>query len=233
MGQGIKNMSSGSTPLLGKNTKIHPTAIVHDNVVIGDNTIIDAFCEIGYPTPLANSDKTIIGKDSIIRSHSVVYQGSQFGDRLHVAHRVTIRENTILGEHVQLGTLCDLQGDLVIGNHTRFHSNVHVGKDTRMGNYVWVFPNVVFTNDPHPPSHILNGATVGDYAVITTGCIILPGLILGKNCVIGAGSLVTKDVPEDMLAVGHPAKILGKACDIVKDKDGNPVYPWQNSFKRD
>lgn len=221
-----------SKATLGKNVSIGPYTIIHDNVVISDDTVIGAYCEIGLPSPLAKKQKLKIGPNSNIRSHSVFYQGSSFGSRLETGHRVTVRENTIAGENLRLGTLTDIQGDCDIGDYVRLHSNVHIGKCSVVEDFVWVFPYVVLTNDPHPPSDILQGVTLKKYSVVATMSVVLPGVLVGEGALIGAHSLVNKNVAADAVVVGNPAKEVCKTKDIKNKITGENVYPWRARFKR-
>jgi Acyl-[acyl carrier protein]--UDP-N-acetylglucosamine O-acyltransferase len=166
---------------LGENVTVGPFTVIHDNVQVGSGTCIDGYCELGYPTSLADDQPLIIGCDSVIRSHSVFYQGSHFGDGLVTGHRVTVREKTKAGKNLQIGTLGDIQGHCEIGDYVRFHSNVHIGQYSCIGNYVWIFPYVVLTNDPHPPSEVLMGVIIEDFVAIATMSIILPGVTVGKG----------------------------------------------------
>lgn len=218
---------------LGNNIKIGPFTIIHPGVVIGDNTTIDSYCELGYPTQLAHNAELIIGADSLIRSHSVFYIGSKFAAGLKTGHRVTVRENTNSGVDLQLGTLCDIQGDCQFGMHVRLHSNVHICKKASIGNFCWIFPYVVLTNDSRPPSDNLQPIVLEDFAIIASSSIILPGLIVGKHAFVGAHSCVTKDVPASTLVRGNPAKIVG-ATSVIPDAE-NPAqsaYPWPRRFQR-
>jgi acetyltransferase-like isoleucine patch superfamily enzyme len=218
---------------LGANVSIGPYTIVHDNVEIGDHTAIDGFCEIGYPTPLADGLPLVIGAHSKIRSHSIFYEGSRFGERMITGHRVTVREKTIAGANFQFGTLCDIQGDCTIGDYVRFHSNVHIGKLSKIGNFVWIFPYVVLTNDPHPPSDVSLGCEIGDYAAVATMTVVLPGVKVGEHSLVAAHSMVGKDVAPGTVVGGSPSKYI---CDTskIKLKDGSdrPAYPWTTHFRR-
>ena len=218
---------------VGGNVKIGAFTTIHDNVVIGENSIIESYCEIGIPNENSEGKVLVLGKDTHIRSHSIFYENSEFGDRLITGHRVTVREKTYTGINLQIGTLSDIQGHCKIGDHVRLHSNVHIGQKSVIGNYVWLFPYVVLTNDPHPPSNIVQGVTLEDYSVIATMSVILPGAIIARGCVIGAGSIVGKDTEADMLYAGNPAK---KICETkrIRLKDGSrlPAYPWTKHFHR-
>lgn len=218
---------------LGNNVCIGAFTIVHDNVIIGDDTTIGSHCEIGFPTPLAKNEPLVIGAASLIRSHSIFYEGSSFGEKLTTGHRVTVREKTKAGKNFQIGTLCDIQGDCVIGNYVRFHSNVHIGQHSHIGNFVWIFPYVVLTNDPHPPSEVQMGATIEDYAAIATMSIILPGVTVRKGALVGAHSSVSRDVDEDTVVAGSPAKFICPTSKLkLKDGTEAPAYPWRKHFHR-
>jgi len=220
--------------IIGDNVTIGPFTIIYDNVEIGDNVIIESFCEIGVTNHLSEGRTLIIGKKSHIRSHSIFYEGSSFGEGLVTGHRVTVREKTTAGLNLQIGTLSDLQGDCEIGDYVRLHSSVHIGKKTVIKNFVWIYPYVVLTNDPHPPSNLLKGVVVEDYAVIATMTVILPGVNIATRCLIGAHSLINKDTESGMLYSGSPAKKICPAR-MLKLQDGSkfPAYPWTNHFKRD
>ena len=213
--------------------EIGPFTVVHENVVIEAGTKIGGYCEIGIPTPLGDGTSLRIGKNSTIRSHSVFYESSSFGDNLTTGHRVTVRELTHAGDGFQIGTLCDIQGHCKIGDYVKFHSNVHVGQHTTIEDYVWVFPYVVFTNDPHPPSEVMLGVTVKSFAAIATMSTILPGVTIGEGALIGACSAVTKNVADHRIAVGNPATDKGDTSRIkLQDGTDRSAYPWRTHFHR-
>lgn len=216
---------------LADDVTIGAFTLVHADVRIGAGTVIGSHCSIGEPTPLATSPLTI-GAGAHIRSHSIVYTGSTFGPGLATGHRVTIREGVRAGARLQVGTLSDLQGDVAIGDDVRMHSNVHVGKESRIGSYVWLFPYVVLTNDPTPPSEgPYVGPTIEDFAIVATMTTVLPGVRIGRGALVGAHSNVTRDVGEDRLVVGSPAEDRGPTS-RVRLADGSPAYPWRRHFHR-
>jgi len=219
---------------LGARVSIGDFTIVHDNVVLEDDVTIESHCVIGHPTPLADGRPLVVGRGALIRSHSVFYEGSTFGPDLRTGHRVTVREQLTVGINMQIGTLSDLQGHAVIGDYVRTHSNVHIGHKSQIGNFVWIFPYVVLTNDPHPPSDgFLVGCIVEDYAVIATMSCVMPGVRLGTRSMVAAHAMVNKDVEPDTVVGGVPAKKICMTRDIkLRDGSDRPAYPWMRHFRR-
>ena len=218
---------------LGTDVEIGPFTVVHDNVVIGDRVRVGAYCELGIATPLGDGSPLCIGDDAMIRSHSVFYEASSFAPGLVTGHHVTVRENTRAGCAFQIGTLCEIQGDCEIGNYVRFQSNVFVGKKTRIGDYVWILPYVVLANDPTPPSNQLIGCVIEDFAALSAGSVILPGVTVSQHALVAAAACVTKDVPPGKVVAGVPARVMGDAHSIIRrDGSGEPAYPWTRHFHR-
>lgn len=222
---------------IAKNINIHPTALVYPNVVLHDNVFIGPYCIIGEPTgdyyndpDKHNFKKTEIGANSIIRSHSVIYEGVEIGENFNTGHHVTIREQSKIGKNCSVGTLSDIQGKVTIGDFVRMHSNVHIGQLSTIKDYVWIFPYTVITNDLYPPMDELIGCTIEEYAIVTTGSILLPGVTVGKDSMVAAGAVVSKDVEPETIVMGVPAKKRGDIKDITKE-NGEHVYPWKRYIK--
>ncbi len=222
---------------IGDNAYIDYNTIIKENVEIGDNAFIGANCILGevladfFADRVNKKHPLVIGANATIRSGSILYGDSAIGDNFGTGHRVTIREKTQIGHHVNIGTLSDLQGDLIVGNYVHLHSNVHLGMKTVLKDYCWIFPYCVLTNDPTPPSEVLLGATVEEFAVVCTGVIVLPGVVIGQDALVGAKANVTKSVSPYAIAVGNPAKEIGDVRNL-KNKSGDPIYPWRYSFDR-
>lgn len=221
----------------GENVHIHPTAIVYPNVILHDNVFIGPYCIIGEPgsgyykdPENYNGKFTEIGENSIIRSHTIIYEDVHIGENFQTGHHVSIRENTVIGKNCSVGTLSDIQGKVTIGDFVRMHSNVHIGQFTTIKDYVWIFPYVVVTNDLFPPHDKIAGCTIESYALVTTGSILLPGVKIGENSMVAAGSVVTKDVKEKMLVMGVPAKERSFLSEL-KDENGKDLYPWEDHLE--
>ncbi|MBW8362815.1 MAG: hypothetical protein K0M56_11600 [Kaistella sp.] len=235
-----RNVYIDKSVVLGKNVKIGDNTVIYPNVVIGDNTVISNDCVIGEPPSSYYRDfdhfvnpKTLIGANSLIRSHCIIYAGSVFGDGLMTGHRATVREKSKFGKNCLISTLVDVQGNCEVGDYSRLYSNVHIGELTKLGNYVFIFPYTVFTNDPQPPSNSLVGAEVGDFSIVTVHCSVLPGVKIGSNCLIGANSVVSRDIDDFSFAVGSPAKTNVDIREISsKDNLDEKYYPWPDNFGR-
>ena len=107
---------------------------------------------------------------------------------------------------------------------------MHIGQLTTIEDYVWVYPYVVTTNDPYPPMANLVGVTLKKYSQVATGSIVMPGKIVGENALVGAMTLVNKDVLEERVVVGIPGKDRGSVRDL-EDNNHKKIYPWRDHLK--
>jgi acyl-[acyl carrier protein]--UDP-N-acetylglucosamine O-acyltransferase len=218
---------------VGEGSEIGPYTIVHANVRLGANSRVGSHCELGIATPLGDGSPLVIGAGALIRSHSVFYESSVFGAGLVTGHHVAARELTRAGKNLQMGSARDIQGDCAIGDYVRFHRGVHIGRKSVIGNFVWMFPDVLLTNDATPPSDDWKGPVVEDYAVLCARVTLLPGVRIGRDAVVFAHSLVGIDIPAGKMAEGNPAQVRGDAT-LVRTKDDVRVraYPWRKRFTR-
>ena len=217
---------------LDYNVIIRNGVTIRKGTYIGANSILGEYTSDWFDNKHTTLPPLIVGEHSRIRSGTIIYCGSDIGSHFQTGHNVTIREKTTIGSHCSIGTLSDIQGDCEIGNYVRLHSNVHVGMKTVIHDYVWVFPNVIFTNDPTPPSDILLGVTVESYAVIATGSVILPGVHIESDTLVAAGAVVTKNVEKNTVVGGHPATVITTIDKIKHRVTGENIYPWRYSFER-
>jgi len=233
-----RNVFISPSAVIGKNVKIGDNTSIYDNVVIKDNAVICNDCVIGEPlsgyysnTDYSNPVSTI-GPNALIRSHTIIYAGCNIGESFSCGHRVTIRENSRIGKFCRIGTVSDLQGNLEIGDYCWLHSNVHIGQQSKLGNFVFIYPYVVLTNDPTPPSNICIGPTIGDYSQVAVFSVLLPGVKIGKHCLVGAGSIVGKDVADYQLVLGSPARPIKDVREIKSRETEESHYPWPYRFDR-
>jgi acetyltransferase-like isoleucine patch superfamily enzyme len=196
------------------------TSIHFLNVALASDINIEDYVIIGKPpTDISDGElPTSIGARSLIRSHSVIYSGVMIGNTFQSGHHVTIREHTKIGNNVSIGTGCVIEHHVVLHNNVRLHSNVFIPEYCILHDNCWVGPNVVFTNSRYPASinskDSLIGVTVMESARIGANVTILPGLTIGNDSLIGAGSVVVKDVAEGDVVAGNPAKKIGCIKDL-------------------
>ncbi len=232
------NVVIGDNVILEDNVYIDYGAIIKDNVHLKSNTFIGANCIIGeylYDFFENNKNKNhplVIGANSIIRSNSIIYGNTVIGDNFQSGHRVTIRENNTIGDNVRIGTNSDIQHQCNIGSYVSIHSNAFIGEETEIEDFVWIFPHVVITNDPTPPSNILSPVKIKKYAVISARSTILPGVVIEEKSLVCGGALVSKDVPKESAVAGIPARVIKLATQILNKHTGESAYPWMYNFNR-
>lgn len=187
-----------SLTLFNNSGKIHPSVII---------------CDVEN----RQKGKIRIGNNYNLRSGTVIYQHVVIGNNFQTGHHAIIREYNKIGDNVVVGVGSYLGPDNVIGNNVKIHTNCFI-EGCRIDDEVVISPGVVFTNDPYPPCKEcvkkVGGAKVGRKTVIGANSTILPGIKIGKDCLIGAGSVVTCDLPDGVVAVGNPARIIKKVADI-------------------
>jgi len=204
---------------------------IFPNVKLGKNSLIFDYTILGIPPKGAKKGEyeTIIGKNSCIRSHTVIYAGNKIGDNFQTGHHVMIREFNKIGDNVSFGTNSVIEHHVKIGNNVRIHSNAFIPEFSILKDGVWIGPNVVLTNAYHPlcpkAKECLKGPTIHENAKIGANATILPDIKIGKNSLIGAGSVVVKDVPANVVVAGNPAKVIKKIEDLTCPYDLIP-HPY-------
>lgn len=173
---------------------------------VGENVQIDPDVTLGYRYA-ENAGPTTIGRDSRIRSGSIIYCDVSIGPELTTGHDTLVREHTIIGQNVMLGTKSVIDGRVTIGSDVSIQTGVYIPPETSIGDRVFLGPNVVFTNDPYPLRHDVDllGPTIGDDVSIGANATLLPGVDIGTGSFVAAGAVVTEDVPPHRLAIGVPA----------------------------
>lgn len=198
---------------------------LYPNVYIGENPFICDFTIIGHPPQGVEAGvlKTTIGDNAVIRSHTVVYAGTIIGNDFHTGHGVLIREENIIGNFVSIGSGSIVEHHVKIGDNVRLHSNVFVPEFSVLEDGCWLGPNVVLTNALYPLSNKVKENLVGPKikrgAKIGANSTILPGIVVGEYALVGAGAVVTKDVPPYTVVIGNPAGMINDVRDLFYKND--------------
>ena len=190
------------------------------------NIQLDAGVKIGYgrikiPRNAHISDEVKIYDGAIIREGTIIYTGCIIGENTMIGHHCVIREAVNIGNNCIVGHHVVFEGCVKVGDCTAIHSQCHITSYSEIGSYVCIGPMTVTANDPVMSHYRKNievppkGPTICDGARVAAGCVILPGVTIGREAVIGAGSLVTKDVPDYMVAYGSPAKVTMRIPDTA------------------
>ena len=147
---------------------------------------------------------------------AIVEQTARIGDCTKVWHFVHVRENAAIGEECVLGHSVYVGKGVKIGSRVKLQNRATVYEGVKIEDDVFVGPHVTFTNDLYPRSHstdwkivptlVKKGASIG------AGTVVICGVSIGEYAMIGAGSVVTKDIPSHALTYGNPAKIRGFVC---------------------
>lgn len=181
--------------------------VEQDQYVVSGEILVGQFCILGESygrVPLR-----IIGPANI-RSHTVLYMGSSIGANFATGHHVLIRHGCSIGENVSIGSSSVLEFSVTIGNNVRIHSHAFIPEYTIIEDDVWIGPRITCTNAKYPKSPgvkaSLEGPIIKKGAIIGANVTLLPGIAIGENALIGAGSVVTKNVPAGTVWAGNPAK---------------------------
>lgn len=228
----MKNISKSaiisSTVIIHDGVTIEDDVVIHDYVVIYPNTIIKRgteiydHCVLGkLPTsPGITSRKLqdsysplIIGENSILCPGVSLYAGTIIGEKNLLGDNCSFREDCVTGECCIISRNVSVNYNTKIGHHTKIMDNTHITGNMTIGNHVFISVLVATTNDntmgreEYNEDHV-QGAAIDDDVTIGAAANILPGVHIGRNAIVGASALVTKDVPAGKVVMGVPAKII-------------------------
>ena len=179
--------------------------IIKGKVIIGKNAMIANNVQLGND----ENGTLIIGDDAVIRSGTVIYSDVVIGNFFQSGHNVLIRENSCIGDNVLAGTNVVIENDAYVGSCTKLQTGAYVTSHTVIEDRVFMGPYSVTTNDKYMDStSVLRGPHLNSGARIGARAIILPGVEVGKNAVVGSGSVVTRSVPEGVTVFGNPARMM-------------------------
>ncbi|MFH1445481.1 MAG: acyltransferase [Nanoarchaeota archaeon] len=152
---------------------------------------------------------------------TAIVESKSIGEGTKIWHHAHVRDGAKIGSNCIIGKNVYIDPDVVVGSNVKIQNNVCVYNaeledDTQLG------PGVIVTNDPYPRAFVWNDNRKGGRTYIKKGASVganstlIPGITIGEYAMIGASSVVTKDVPSHALVYGNPAKIMGYVCKCGK-----------------
>lgn len=173
----------------------------------------------------------VVEKKYFVNEHAVVDPNVEIGEGTKIWHFAHVQSGSKIGKKCVIGQNVNVANDVVIGNFVKIQNNVSVYEGVTLEDYVFCGPSMVFTNilDPrckypqvgkefYIKTLVKEGASLGANSTIVCGHTV------GKAAFVGAGAVVTKDVPDFALVVGNPARVIGWVSEagkkLVFDKDG-------------
>ncbi|MHC4512618.1 MAG: acyltransferase [Planctomycetota bacterium] len=208
---------------------IAPSAVIHPGVLLPDEVRIEDFVIVGKPARAGIEKDTTIGDGCYLRSHTVIYSGNHIGAGFQTGHGALMRDDNEVGDNCSLGSGSVIEFAVRLGDRVRIHSQAFIPEYTVIEDDAWIGPNVVITNVAFPSStrskESLAGVTIKRGAKIGANSTILPGLVIGEDALIGAGTVVTADVPERSVVVGNPG-VVKKSIDELRYDEHPDIPPY-------
>ncbi len=201
--------------------EIHPTATVYEGTVLGEGVRVLEGAVVGkQPTLSPRStakreplEPTRIGAGTIVSTGAIVFAGSRIGARVILGDQSCVRERVEIGDDVVLGRGSLIENDTTVGALTKIQAEAYITAYSTLEDNVFIAPCVVTTNDNYMGRtekrlSEMRGPTIRRGARVGGGAILCPGVEIGEEAFVGAGAVVTKDVPPRKLVVGNPARVL-------------------------
>jgi acetyltransferase-like isoleucine patch superfamily enzyme len=210
----------GAGVAIGPGCRLGHHVVVHDGTVIGRDVRIDDHATLGKrPMRAANSATTqeqelpalTLGERCIVGTGTVLYRGATIGARVLMADLSTVRENVTIGQGTIVGRGVTIENFCTIGRYCKLESECYLTAYSTLEDLVFVAPGVVTSNDNYVGRTAerfkhFKGVTVRRGGRIGAGAVLLPGITVGEDGLVAAGSVVTRDVPPRTIVRGSPAR---------------------------
>jgi acetyltransferase-like isoleucine patch superfamily enzyme len=203
---------------IGRNVTIGHGVIVIAGTQIGDGVIIGCHSVIGVRSiggkqirgSSAKTTTLIIGDNVRIGNLVTLYAGTKIGPEVIIADHAGIRENVSIGDSTVVGRGVMVELNTTIGARCTIQTQAYVTGDTTIEDDVFIGPCVSMSNDKYMKAKqvVLKGPHIEKAAKIGNNASLLPGVRIGKHSIVGAGAVVTKDVPDGVTVAGVPAAPL-------------------------
>jgi acetyltransferase-like isoleucine patch superfamily enzyme len=190
------------------------------DAALAPGLVADPGVLVAYAGSRGTFGEFLLGRDAILRSGTVLYSGSRIGARFQTGHHVVVREECEIGDDVSVWSNSVIDYGCRIGDRVKIHSNCYLAQYTEILDDAFLAPGVTVANDLYPgqaeSARLMSGPFVGAGAQIGVNVTLLPYVRIGNGCLIGAGSVVTHDVPPGTVAFGNPARVRGRVADLVE-----------------
>jgi acetyltransferase-like isoleucine patch superfamily enzyme len=213
--------SAASTPPRRRRAAVDPRLLLEEippGVSLGRGSLVDHEARLGLvPSRPGRSSELRVGVDALMQSGVAIYLGCEIGDSFVAEHNVVIHEDTVIGNGTRIGANTVIGRGCRIGNRVRIGANCYVAALTTLDDEVLLASGVSLANDPHPGSATAlcaRGPVVSRGAQIGTNATLLPSVTIGQYALVGAGSVVTRDVRPRTVVVGNPARVLKGVADV-------------------
>jgi acetyltransferase-like isoleucine patch superfamily enzyme len=185
---------------------------------VGPGLETDHDVVVGYPGDRVAETWIRLGGEARLRSGTVLYAGTSIGDRLQTGHHVIVREDCVIGDDVAIWSNSVVDYGCRIGDRVKIHCNCYVAQFTEIQDDAFLAPGVTVANDLYPgqadSGAAMSGPWIGPGAQIGVNVTLLPYVRIGAGCLVGAGSVVTRDLPAGTVAYGNPAVVRGDVADL-------------------
>jgi len=201
--------------------EVHPTATVYPGTVLGEGVRVLENAVVGKQPTLSSRSTTRreplppteIGEDTVVSTGAIVFAGSRVGARVVLGDQSCVRERVTIGDDVVLGRGSLVENDTTIGAMTKIQAEAYITAYSTLEDHVFIAPCVVTTNDnfmgrTERRHELIKGPTIRRGARIGGGAILCPAVEIGEEAFVGAGAVVTRDVPPKKVVVGSPARVL-------------------------
>jgi UDP-2-acetamido-3-amino-2,3-dideoxy-glucuronate N-acetyltransferase len=201
--------------------EIHHTATVYPGTVLGDGVRVLENAVVGKQPALGPKSTAkreplppaVVGDRTIISTGAVVFAGTTIGEACIIGDQSCVRERVVIADDVVVGRGSLVENDTTIGSGTRIQAEAYITAYSTLEDDVFIAPCVVTTNDnfmgrTERRKELMKGPTIRRGARVGGGAILCPGIEVGEEAFIGAGAVVTKDVPPRKVVVGSPARVL-------------------------
>jgi UDP-2-acetamido-3-amino-2,3-dideoxy-glucuronate N-acetyltransferase len=200
--------------VLGGNVVIHDGTVLGARLRLGDNCVIGKPATLGVRSTAPSGDPgaASLGDGVAVGAGAVVLAGARIAPACVVADQAHVRERVEMGPDTVVGRGASIENDVRIGARVKLQTAAYITAWSVVEDDVFVAPGVLLTNDPTAgrggASRELRGAYLRRACRVGGGAVLLPGIEVGEEAFVGAGAVVTKDVPPRALVMGVPARVV-------------------------